>query len=244
MISLPGLYADTSTLIKLRELVCMDGRHISSTSIHLLTIVKYGKSTTTSADSKQGTFFSLKKKPAGTASERYIGIPGDSIWDHKRSVWFGIGFGNTDRKKTELNVIKSCIFIRWQHWKTYMGKADTDVGFSSLCLLSSLKAACRVWLWSRYLKAAAEKHTHTHTWAPTATGVPVLDWCQANTQPSPQCQHKGLPGVFRWPLVLLHFLFLSTHPSSFLRQAQGQSGLWHQASPVPNPPKSSAMREL
>lgn len=43
-----------------------------------------------------------------------------------------------------------------------MGKADTDVGFSSLCLLSSLKAACRVWLWSRYLKAAAEKHTHTH----------------------------------------------------------------------------------
>lgn len=59
-------------------------------------------------------------------------------------------------------MIKSCIFIRWQHWKTYMGKADTDVGFSSLCLLSSLKAACRVWLWSRYLKAAAEKHTHTH----------------------------------------------------------------------------------
>lgn len=122
-------------------------------------------------------------------------------------------------------MIKSCIFIRWQHWKTYMGKADTDVGFSSLCLLSSLKAACRVWLWSRYLKAAAEKHTHTHTWAPTATGVPVLDWCQANTQPSPQCQHKGLPGVFRWPLVLLHFLSLFVHPPILFPQA-GTGPVW------------------
>lgn len=96
--------------------------------------------------------------------------------------------------------------------------------FHLLCLLSSLKEACRVWLWSRYLKAAAEKHTHTHK-SSNCNRCPSPWLMSANTEPSPQCQHKGLPGVFRWPLVLLHFLSLFVHPPILFPQA-GTGPVW------------------
>ena len=73
-----------------------------------------------------------------------------------------------------------------------MGKADTDVAFSSLlsitATLSSLKAAWWVWRWSQCLKATAKTHTSSigNLW-------PFAQLMSTNTEPNPQCKHNGFP---------------------------------------------------
>lgn len=86
-----------------------------------------------------------------------------------------------------------------------MGKADTDVSFSSLlsitATLGSLKVAWRVWLWPK----SRSKNTHTSSEGNLCAFAQLMS---TNMEPNPHCKHKGLPCVFRWSLrqlVLLHF---------------------------------------
>lgn len=107
----------------------------------------------------------------------------------------------------------------------YMEKADTDMSFSSLLsikvTLSSLKAA--QWFW--------HKNIHTHKLYRQPLSLSRL--VSSNTEPNPQCQHRGLPCVFRWSLMATlsfalslfrllsqHFFFQfpPTHPLSSSRR--------------------------
>lgn len=143
-------------------------------------------------------------------------------------IWHQVWKQRRQNENRELNVIKSHIFIRWQRWKTNMGKADTDVAFSSLlsitATLSSLKAAWWVWRWSQCLKATAKTHTSSigNLW-------PFAQLMSTNTEPNPQCKHNGFP-VFSgghlghllfctFPLLPIITTFSSVHPPILFPQA-------------------------
>lgn len=127
--------------------------------------------------------------------------------------------------KTELNVIKSHLFVKWQCWTAYMWKTELMLLFHRPSLLQ---------LFEGHLAALAL--------------VLAAQLGSTNMKPNPQRKYKGLPCVFRCSLVLSltcslseHFPAL-THPSSFLGQAQSQPGLW--TSSARNPPNSSTVRKL
>lgn len=108
-----------------------------------------------------------------------------------------------------------------------MGKADTDVAFSSLlsitATLSSLKAAWWVWHWSQCLKATAKTHT-------SSIGNPWLfAQLSTNMEPNPQRKHNGFP-VFSgghlghsffctFPLLPIIRTFSSVQPPILFPQA-------------------------
>lgn len=88
-----------------------------------------------------------------------------------------------------------------------MEKADTDTSFHLFCP-SKLHSA----LWRQFSGFGSNKQTHTQTRTHTScTGnlCPFAELMSSSMEPSPQCQHRGLPCDFRWSLMAILSLALS-----------------------------------
>ncbi len=117
--------------------------------------------------------------------------------------------------KTELDVIKSHIFIKGRGLKDVHGKSRYWCLFFHLFCPLQLRSALWRWLGGSGsgLKAAAKTHSSS-----IGNLCPFAQLMSTDMEPNPQCKHKGLPCVFRWSLrsfVLLHFLSFVRYRSIF-----------------------------
>ena len=101
---------------------------------HFLKVIKAGPPLSSQQTNTQIFFFLFFFfKAAGSVSERFLCV----FWrlhlrpQEKCLIWHQVWKQCRQNENRELNVIKSHIFISWQRWGTYMGKADSAVSFSS-----------------------------------------------------------------------------------------------------------------